>query len=374
MEYTNAMLDALRSEGDPFADKVITEMEAAGEVDAVNLIIRHLIANNQPVPDQLPPVVQQYLAATDDPPAGADYERLSRAATFFQTHGLPIGLILSTAALVECFAAKQGVQVLAATHRFNHPQRRVVETTQFVLYVMSKDGFTPHGKLVRCVQKVRLMHTSVRYLLLRSGVWPLAELGVPLCQEDLLLALMFFTVEALRGLDRIGLTVTPTQAEDYYYIWQQVGLMLGIRADIIPPTLAEAKALTDVLEVRHFGHSAEGVSLTKALIDYYESLLPIAAFDGAVPAMIRALTGDAVADMMEIPTTSLEWVVAQAFRLGRAIDKADLHDALMRHIVEKLSYALALADFSIIKGRIRVNFDIPEDLRASWQLDGVSKN
>jgi len=374
MEYTNAILDALRLEGDPFTDKIIAEIEAAGEVDAVNLIIRHLIANNQPVPDQLPPVLQQYLAATDNPPAGVDYARLNRGAAFFQTHGLPLSLALSTATLVECFAVKKAVQVLAATHRFDHPQRRVLETTQFALYLMSKDSFTPRGKFIRCVQKVRLMHTAVRYLLLRSGTWPQAEMGVPLCQEDLLGALMLFTVEALRGLDRVGLVVTPEQAEDYYYIWKQAGLMLGIRPDIIPPTLADSKALLDLMEVRHLGRSDEGVALTKALMDYYESLMPIAAFDGAVPAMIRAFTGDTIADMMEIPTTSMEWVVAQAFRLGREINKEDLHDALMRHIVGKLSYALVLADFSMVKSHIRIHFDIPEDLRASWQLNGAKKD
>src|SRR5690349_10581024 len=67
----------------------------------------------------------------------------------------------------------------------------------------------------RCVQKVRLMHTSVRYLLLRSGMWPLAELGVRVCQEDLLGTLMIFTVEVLSCLDRMKLAITATQAEDY---------------------------------------------------------------------------------------------------------------------------------------------------------------
>lgn len=369
MEYTDAMLDALRLEGDPLADKVIADIEAAGEVDAVNLLIRHLVTNNQPVPEQLPPVMQEYFKATDNPPAGVDYERLSRAVTFFQTHGMPIGLILSTAGLVHCYAVKKGVQVLAATHRFDHPQRRVLETTQFCLYLMSKDSFTPRGKFIRCVQKVRLMHTAVRYLLLRSGMWPQAELGVPICQEDLLGTLMIFTVGVLRGLDRIGLAVTPAQAEDYYYLWQQVGLMLGIRPDMLPPTLTEAKALTDSIEQRHLGYSAEGVALTKALMDYYEMLMPGVIFDGAVPAMIRTLIGDTVATMMEIPPTSREWVTTQAIRLGRLIDKEDQHHALMRHIVEKLSYGLILADFSIMKGRAQFNYDIPDDLRAAWELD-----
>ena len=48
-----------------------------------------------------------------------------------------------------------------------------------------------------------------------------------------------------------------------------------------------------------------------------------ATLDGAVPAMIRAFTGDSLADMMEIPRTTLEWVIVQAFRLGRVVNKED---------------------------------------------------
>lgn len=57
MEYSNATLDALRLVGDPFADKVIADIEAAGEVDVVNLLIRHLITIKQSIPEQLPPEI-----------------------------------------------------------------------------------------------------------------------------------------------------------------------------------------------------------------------------------------------------------------------------------------------------------------------------
>lgn len=372
MEYSNATLDALRLEGDPFADKVIAALEASGEVHAVNLLIRHLVTNNQPIPEQLPPAMQEYFKTTDNPFRGVDDARLNQGIRFFQTHGLGFAFVLSIGGLVECFAAKRGVQVLAATHRFDHPQRRIQETTQFLLYLAGMESFTTRGKFIRCAQKVRLMHTALRSLLLRSGSWPQTELGIPICQEDLLGTLLIFTVGALRGLERLGLTVANALAEDYYYLWQQVGPMLGIRPEIIPATLSEAKALKDVMDQRHYGRSPEGVALTKALLDYYERLLPNATFDGAIPALARTLVGDPVATMMEIPLISQEWVTANAFRLGKALDKADLHHALMRHIVEKMGYELVLVDFAIMKGRDRYTYDIPDDLRAYWQLGYTS--
>ena len=46
MEYTNTILDALRLEGDPLADKVVATLAATGQIEAVNgaqAVIRKLI-------------------------------------------------------------------------------------------------------------------------------------------------------------------------------------------------------------------------------------------------------------------------------------------------------------------------------------------
>src|SRR5215212_3347813 len=107
MEYTDEFLDALRLEGDPLADAVIAQLARDGQIGAVNALLEHLQSNDQPIPEALPPVVREYLRVTDNPPAWVDYERIRRVHDFFMDDGPSISLVLSTAAMVECYAAQR---------------------------------------------------------------------------------------------------------------------------------------------------------------------------------------------------------------------------------------------------------------------------
>jgi hypothetical protein len=144
--YTDEFLESLRLEADPLADQVVKEIEGTGQVDQVNKLLRHLTDNMQSVSEELPVHVHEYLQATSHPPEWADRTRLERAAEFGALHGISITLILCTNSLVHCYSAKKGVKVLAFTHRleeFTH--RRVLESGQFVLSLLSREAFFERG-------------------------------------------------------------------------------------------------------------------------------------------------------------------------------------------------------------------------------------
>src|SRR5689334_18140384 len=72
VHYTHEMLEALRQEGDPLADGVIAELEATEQLAAVNRVLSHLTTNDQAIPAGLPPALERYLIATDQPPTWID--------------------------------------------------------------------------------------------------------------------------------------------------------------------------------------------------------------------------------------------------------------------------------------------------------------
>jgi len=341
----------------------------AGQLEDVNHLLRHLQTNDQPIPDELPIVVQEYLRATDQPPAWIDFDRIAGCHTFFLDDGLQISFVLSTAAMVQCYAAHRAVKTLAFTRNLDYPQRRVAETAQFCLYMMGEGGFAPGGRFIPAVQKVRLIHAAVRHLIHRSGRWDRAAWGEPICQEDLLGALLIFTTEVLRGLERLGVPATPEEAEDYYYVWRVVGVMLGIREDIIPPTLAEAAALNTILRARHFGPSPEGVRLTASLLQMYDHLVPGELLDGTIPALIRYIIGEEVADWMDVPRSGWEAIVQFAPFIGQLWEAAEDHNALVRQILDKAAWAFMQGQFLVLNGRRSAVYAIPADLRCAWGLD-----
>ena len=75
-------------------------------------------------------------------------------------------MLFGAYALPLDYAAKNGVQVLVRTARMSeNPNRRLVETAQLLTDVLSAWGLSKTGRGVRAIQKVRLIHAAVRYLI-----------------------------------------------------------------------------------------------------------------------------------------------------------------------------------------------------------------
>jgi hypothetical protein len=85
---------------------------------------------------------------------------------------------------VYCYAGYPGVKVLTFSRRLDHDAvRRVGETAQFVLAVMTPGSLHPGGRGIRKIQKIRLLHAAIRHLVSSSGRWDvggdaLRKLGV----------------------------------------------------------------------------------------------------------------------------------------------------------------------------------------------------
>lgn len=370
MRYTDEYLEALRYEGDPVPDRIIAELDRDGQIDAVNRILRTLIQNNQVVPEELPDNIEFWLRDEGHLPAWADRDRLDRASALFVEHGMTISLILSTASLVECYAARKGVKVLTFSYRLGqNAYRRVAETAQFVILLMTPGGLYEEGQGIRALQKVRLMHAAIRHLINRSGRWDEAEFGVPICMEDMLGTLMAFTHVVIRDLRQLGVAVSEEQAEDYLYFWRVAGELMGIRPDTMPQTMAEAAELTEAIARRHFGPSPEGIQMTRALLEMHADLIPGQLFDGIVPALIRHLVGDQVADWLEVPHSRWYQVVSLHKAIGGLLDSVQRHSDVVRNVVNRLGMALMTRQAVALAGYERAGFEIPTQLRKVWGID-----
>jgi hypothetical protein len=369
MRYSHRLLDALRLEGDPAPDAIVAALAARGETAAVNALLRELVGNAQPIPGALPDDVEAWLLESAVLPPGTDLARLDRAAALFREHGLQMSFILSTASLVWCYAAVKGVRVLTFSYRLaQDPYRRAAETSQFVLDVLAPGGLAPAGRGIRSAQKVRLMHAAIRHLIRGTGRWPEAELGAPICQEDLLLAHLTFSHDVVAGLEVLGVELTPDEAEDYLYAWAVIGALLGIRSDVIPASLPEAAQLKSLIARRQYGTSEDGVRLTRALFELHDRLLPGDVFDGLVPALVRRMVGGRVADAVQVPRTRWDRVVRHYELLGRYLEFVDRRTGTLGDLVDELAYRMLTRISIAATGYERAGFDIPTELAAAWDV------
>ena len=108
---------------------------------------------------------------------------------------------------------------------------------------MGQDWPTAAAALTRSIQTIRLVHAAIRDPLGHDHAWDVAVDGGPIHQEDMLCTALVLSVVVLDVVDRLGVPVTAQDAEDYYHARRVTGAMLGIRADILPETLNEARRL-----------------------------------------------------------------------------------------------------------------------------------
>jgi uncharacterized protein (DUF2236 family) len=370
---TGASLDELRQAGDPSADAVIGELARTDQIRAVSRVLRHLVDNDQPVPDELPPSIARWLQETAELPSWVERERFDRGSRLVVEHGPQACVVLATASLVYCYAGYPGVKVLTFSRRLDHDAvRRVGETAQFVLSVMSPGSVESGGRGIRKIQKVRLLHAAIRHLVTTSPRWDVTGDGLPICQEDLAGTLMSFSAIVVDSLRKLGVHVGDDEAEDYYYRWRAIGQMLGIDPAAIPPDLAAARELTDLIIERNHRRSDEGIEMTRALFELHSDSLP-PGFAGAAPALARYLVGEQMCALVEVPRTRWDRNLRWQTGVGRALDRAQSARGPVGSLTKLIGAGMLNQRVAEMAGGRSASFSIPipHELERRWTATGV---
>jgi hypothetical protein len=304
-------------------------------------------------------------------PTGASAEAVENGQELFAEYGPLMLLCLGCYSLPASYAAAKGVKVLHRTaYLERRPTKRLFETTQMVIDVMTPGGLEAHGRGVRTLQKVRLMHAMVRHLIQndRDDPWP-AGLGVPINQEDLAGTLMAFVWGTLDGLAKLGVHPPPHQQEEYLGAWRLVGRFMGIQEVLLPRSVAEAEVLKQRIEDRQVAPSDEGRALTRALLELMERNSEIAPLSHVPAALMRHFLPANVADFLGIPTHRFELLAVEALRL-----LAESKELLMR---ESPAAQRAARSFSthFLRWMVKVQlggksapFVIPLELERRWRV------
>ena len=379
--WTDALLDRMRELGDPVADIPVAAVLERDGVDAVRALMRSLVRVDQPVPEELPEEIQAYLLETLPLPEWADADRIKRGQQLFETWGVQIAICLFCASLPSSYAAANGVKALYLTARLDtDARRRVMETGQFLIDVLTVGGLGEHGKGRRTIQRVRLMHAAVRHLIkarneLTPGMWH-PDWGTPINQEDLAGTLLSFSYVVADPLRRLGVRVGAKDVDAYLHLWNVIGHLLGVRDELLVSDVADAAALVDSIERRQFKASPEGQELTGALVNLLDELTPIHRLDETIPPLIRHLIGEETADLLRVPKSDLaddlgrlariaNWFYVQVLgRVERGLPRYQLMSRLARPFGRDLLAAL----FRLERGGERPPFDIPDHLARDWDL------
>jgi len=372
--WTSETLQPLREIGDPLADAVIDEIFSDGGVQAMNTLMSGFVANEHPAPDNLPAPVRNYLLQSGELPGWAAPELIKAGEDLFWRFGPRIILILTCYSLPFCYLGRNGVPVLAMTNRLSsNPRRRIVETAQMIVDCLSAGGLTtPRGRGRLTIQKVRLMHATIRRLAPVAPSWK-PEYGAPVNQEDLAGTLMSFSYIVLDGLEKLGVQLTDQDRMGYLHCWSVIGHLLGVHDDLLPAGPAQAKALAEAIAAHQFGPTQEGKDLTMALVDMLANILPGDVLDKMPAIMLRFFLGKEWAGWLGVQDGFLAELAAQPIRfLGLAFAGAIEDSKALGDIAEKMGQLLIGSIMFVGRGGNRPSFAIPTELREVWGVNWTS--
>ncbi|GAB3506602.1 oxygenase MpaB family protein [Spirosoma knui] len=334
--FSNDVLQNYRQQGDGPADAVIAAVTEAGGPQALSMFMRWLADTSSVDLGQQPAVVQAFFNEYSQLPPWADQDLMARGMAFFQKHAGLIGLVLGTFSLPYCYLGAHGAQVLWMTERIkSDTTRRLQETGEWVFAVNNPKEWAltsppapllggEGGKIrehllpspprrgaggevnaINRTLKIRLIHAAVRWFSLHSGRWNM-EWGYPVNQEDMAGTSGAFSYIVIRGLRKAGVKASEADEEAYLHHINVVGYLNGVTEELLPQNLREAFLLDRMIAKRQFAPSEAGIGLTKSLLNSIGEQLGSDTFRNLAAAQMRFFLGDRYADLLNIPSVSLE--------------------------------------------------------------------
>lgn len=224
--------------------------------------------------------LRHYVAQGHALPDWTDAAQVARAEAIFMEQGPLSCTLLFCASLPSCYVMPHLAEVLHISGQLEeHTEHRIRQTAAMVFPVMMRGGLTdPEGAGVAQVLKVRLIHATIRHLILRgepgaasgriastrdaaapargmhdalaSHGWDVDRQGLPCNQLELAYTLLTFSYVFLRGMRTMGLGLPRADEEAYLHAWNVMGHVLGVRRELMADTMDEAAALFERLRAQ----------------------------------------------------------------------------------------------------------------------------
>ncbi|MBL7934291.1 MAG: DUF2236 domain-containing protein [Bacteroidia bacterium] len=389
-KWNDEFLKTMSLKTDPLGEAVIAEVIADNDFVALRNLFTQLDYNSElSVDANLPKAVVNYFNAELNLPHWADAQKINLAQSVFATYCPEISLLLNFKSLPLCYACKNGAKVLAATGRLSESgqdtsrlMRRLLETAQMVINVMSPGGLRPDGKGIVTVKKVRLYHAAIRYFLLNKkynpGGWDVEEYGEPINQEEMAGTLMSFSALILDGLEQLGVELTDEEKDAYIHCWNIVGHFIGISPELYPTNYKEGWDLGIAIIKRNQKEGEDGKFLTSSLLTFSSQFFKSRFFEQMPQYLIDYFLKDiskkinvdilkllGVTKKVSLRTRLLGWFFLKLMHFGHKFEE---RSAFAQKLMNKYSLKYMQALIHNYLKNYDVEFHIPDSLNASWKM------
>ena len=396
--WTDTLLDYKRMQTDPLGDETVAKIIESGYLKHIRDVFTTLTSNSSisedtfsHLPKGLSVMLHDYFEESAKLPDWVNPSLIEAGEQVFSLYGPEISMLLSVKALPLCYACAKGAHVLAQTGRLSAPNgninplaKRLMETSQMVVNVLSPGGMRPKGNGIITVQKVRLIHASIRYFLKHphapeQAAWNATHYGEPINQEDMAGTLMAFSALMLDGLRQLGVELSEEEKNGYMHIWKVVGHLLGLHDDLLANTFEEGWALGTTILRRQAAPSKDGKILTEACIEFLQYMVPGTLFDDVPEYMlwyflqdVGKATGHNISDYLGLEEThnlKAKVFIKLTHLFVHEYSELEEHSGLVRAISGVFNRKLLQGFLNIYNEGKNQHFFIPPSLKTNWKLN-----
>ena len=420
---------------DPLADDTIARILGGGceaqapELDTIAIVNRQLAQwqtngalagwkAGPGVPAQVAEALENYVGTALELPDWADEAKIARAEALFMDMSMTSCTLLFCASLPECYVVPQLAGVLHAAGQLEqHTDYRIRATAAMIFPVMMHGGLLGAGGGVAQALKVRLIHATIRHLVLRGDAatamrrgagaviapqrpqgeglhhalfakgWDVGRNGLPCNQDELAYTLLTFGYVFLRGLRRLGIGLAPADEQAYLHTWNVLGHLLGIERSLMADTMEQAATMFSQMQAR--ARSASFLpdprpALGAALMQTMENEIPFRLLKPFPVLLTRYLCGPDATRALGL-TARVAWPSRALFAV--AMGAVRIVDTVVRLLLPQFSIARLLTRIAGYRLTARVLMDQARPLRLpdallnqvgqvidTWQQDPKAPN
>ena len=348
--WPDELLDAMRDVADDEIDPIMERLYAKYGPGLYARLRAFLETWTEPVTPMLPEELAEFFERPVDYPDWVDPEKIAVVETLFLRYGPVALVVLLLNGFPRAMTNPEAATAIDAAKLFNPliVRQRMREVIQFTLNTSRRGGMSQifwSSERIRknlgiwSTQKLRLKHSRIRLRIAQHAKppWDYAKLGKIINQEALADAMLQFCLGIVEGLPKAGIVQTPDQQEAMINMWSTIGFLLGLRPELHPANVAEARELRDEIFRRTAQKSQAGINVIADLIRTADDILPWW-LHGSTAALMRYQLGESISAMLEVPRAPfwsfLLWLSRPFFGVGGPFAKLTV--LISPHIVRWL--------------------------------------
>lgn len=332
-KYDDSVLNPLRQMGDPLADAVAAKIERKRPSHMLDEVMERARTEGG--------VFSDFVDQLNTVPSWVNWDAIEQARRVNLAFANVRAIALLVSSLVEGYSLSKAAHVLVATGRLHQDVlRRVYETSQMTHNMGVPGGLKPGAMGHRTIMEVRLLHAMVRKYLKQRG-WDHAAYDEPVNQEDMAFTVIEFDYLAIRGMERMGASLSQDDRAASHHLWRYAAWLNGVDERLLTDSLEEEIYQYQRIHQRQYSPNEESRMLATTVITSLAGQPPFNLTEALLFELSRVCLGDELADAYELPRHKGWQQAVRAYQLAnRAATLAHYRLPFVDRVSEHLNFRI----------------------------------